>query len=236
MFECSSPAVAIKQNEPKVQVQEQKTAEIEDEVKTTVKVEEKVKIVERVVEKVIEKVVVEEKPEQNERILELIKTLNNEMKFNTDQLTEAFECIDGQFNKINSEIKALGQCSSKRKEILDDFRTTVRAYSAVCDQEAFVKQFNVFFWLFQQQAVNPGYLQAFGGQFNDLIEKAKQGEMMAFKQHNQSKGNNSTLNAYSNQGSPQKSLNGSYLENSAYSGPRSFLQTSQVNFLYLSTH
>ncbi len=112
--------------------------------------------------------------------------------------------------------------------MLDEFRNTVRSYSASCDQEAFTKQFNVFFWLFQQQAMNPGYLQAFGGQFNDILEKAKQHEMMAINKNNQSKGNNSTLNASSNQGSPQKSCNGSYLDNSVYSGPRSFLQTSQV--------
>ena len=116
--------------------------------------------------------------------------------------------------------------------MLDEFRNTVRSYSASCDQEAFTKQFNVFFWLFQQQAMNPGYLQAFGGQLNDILDKAKQHEMMAINKNNQSKGNNSTLNASSNQGSPQKSCNGSYLDNSVYSGPRSFLQTSQVCSFY----
>ncbi len=61
----------------------------------------------------------------------------------------------------------------------------------ICDQEIYAKQFNVFFWLFQQQfatsglplhELNPNYLQAFTNQFYEYLEKAKQNELHAYKQ------------------------------------------------------
>lgn len=90
--------------------------------------------------------------------------------------------------------------------MLTDFRHTVRSYTSICDQEIYIKQFNVFFWLFQQQAVG-----------QDV-----QNELNAFK---------AQLTQQTLEKSPQKSLiNGSSLFRTPQvaNGNNSLFQTPQV--------
>ena len=132
--------------------------------------------------------------EQNAKILGLIETLNMQrmahLKFNTQHLTEQFQFVNDQFKKINQEIKHLGSCSAKRKvnnlevylfnlerksfekkkcfeAILSDFRQTIDEYNELCNADIFYKQFNVFYWLFQQQ---PNYSQYFLEQHKHYLE------------------------------------------------------------------
>ena len=66
--------------------------------------------------------------------------------------------------------------------MLIEFRHIVDSYNALCDQEIFTKQFNVFFWLFHQQPQasqkfldwNPKYIQNLKNQFHETLEKSKQ--------------------------------------------------------------
>jgi len=132
---------------------------------------------------------------QNEKIAGLIETLNQQrisyLNFNTEQMKEQFQHIGSQVKKVNSEIKRLSQSTEKRHEILNEFRQIVKSFTAICDQEIYVKQFNVFFWLFQQQFATSGltaqecdasYMQAFTNQFYEYLDKAKQQELQAYKQ------------------------------------------------------
>lgn len=133
---------------------------------------------------------------QNEKILGLIETLNAQrmahLKFNTEHLTEQFQFIGNQFKKVNTEINKLGDCTAKRNEILTEFREIVKSFTAICDQEFFIKQFNVFYWLFQQNPsysamlpdLNAQHIQALRNQFYDTLEKNKKNEVNTLRCQN----------------------------------------------------
>jgi len=114
---------------------------------------------------------------QNEKIQLLIETLKEQrsshFKFNTQLLEEQFLFIKDQHKKLKHEISQLNKCSTRRNSILDDFRKLVKDYHALCDLDSFNKQFNVFYWLFQQQ---PNFSQMFIEQNKHLLDPSSLGQ------------------------------------------------------------
>ena len=172
---------------------------------------------------------------QNTKIIGLIEALNQQrishLDFNVEHLKEQFQHIGCQFKKVNTEIKKLGKSTEKRHETLSDFRHIVKSFTAICDQENYIKQFNVYFWLFQQMQskVTGGSngmpqqdMATLNNQFYEYLDKTKQNELNAYKVQQQRQ-QATTGN------SPQKFQQKIQNQSSLFDHSKSVYQTPQVN-------
>ena len=106
----------------------------------------------------------EDELKSSKKISDLISTLKNErveqrFKFNRDILKEQFLTVNFQFKQLNHEIKSLDNCSMNRLKLLGEFRDIVDSMNLnYTNMDAFQKQFNIFFWLFQNQ---PSFIDEF---------------------------------------------------------------------------
>jgi hypothetical protein len=93
--------------------------------------------------------------EQHEKVLNLIQTMRNQKwehtRISLDILKEQFYFIQDQLKQINYEISQLSRFREKRLKSLSEFHEIVLSYDKLCDIKSFTAQFNVFYWLFQQQ-------------------------------------------------------------------------------------
>lgn len=93
--------------------------------------------------------------QQHEKVLSLIQTMRNQKwehtRINIDILKEQFFFVQDQLKQLNYEIKQLGVYREKRVKGLTEFHDIVLNYDKLCDIKSFTAQFNVFYWLFQQQ-------------------------------------------------------------------------------------
>lgn len=93
--------------------------------------------------------------ERSEKTQSLIETLKEQcmskLEFNSKYLESQFSNIKDLHKRINNEISQLRKCATRRRDNLTEFRTLVKNFDALIDMDTFNRQFNVFYWLFQQQ-------------------------------------------------------------------------------------
>ena len=93
--------------------------------------------------------------EQNEKVLGLIQTMRSQKwehtRINIDILKEQFNFIKDQLKQANFEIAQISRQRERHLLSLGEFRKIVLEYDKLCDIKSFTAQFNVFYWLFQQQ-------------------------------------------------------------------------------------
>ena len=93
--------------------------------------------------------------EQNVKVLKLIQTMRSQKwehtRLNMDTLKEQFDFIQTQLKQVNYEIGQISKLREKRLKGLGEFHDVVLNFDKFCDIKSFTAQFNVFYWLFQQQ-------------------------------------------------------------------------------------